>query len=51
MSWTAPKIQAMLLRVAPARAAADLRPGKAVAAHSPSPRAFAAGSKSGYGRK
>lgn len=50
--WTAPKIAAMLLKVAPAKTEPNLRLGgmnKPVRA--PSPRMFGAGSQTGYGRK
>ena len=50
--WTAPKIQAMLLRV-PASKLVSQRPGTAKmgSVHAPSPRQFSAESQSGYGRK
>jgi hypothetical protein len=53
MTWTAPKIQAMLLKVAPAKTPTILRPvtAKMQAAHAPSPRQFSAESQSSYGRK
>ena len=53
MSWTAPKIQAMLLKVAPVKAAPNLRPmaAKMSGPHAPSPRTAGAASKSGYGGK
>jgi hypothetical protein len=53
MSWTAPKIQAMLLKVAAPKTPTALRPGmpKMQSAHAPSPRQFSAESQSSYGRK
>ena len=53
MAWTAPKIQAMLLKVAPAKTPTILRPqtGKMQSLHAPSPRQFSAESQSSYGRK
>lgn len=52
MAWTPAKIQALLLRVAPAKAATNLRPVTAnKPGRAPSPRSFAAGTSTGYGRK
>ena len=52
MAWTAPKIQALLLKVSVPKTPSQ-RPAaaKVSPAHAPSPRQFSAESQSGYGRK
>lgn len=51
MAWTAPKI-VLLLKTAPSKPVANLRPaGANKPTRSPSPRAFGAESKTGYGGK